>query len=166
MNKKDIIILVILLAVLFGMIGFATLMFKVNKKEGKTETIKVEKVEDKKEDKEKKSDSKEKTNSKIIEVESQAEFEKILKETDKPILVDFYATWCKACKVMEPVVEEIAEEGYKVIKVNVDKKEFSQIIKDAKVFALPTFGVYKDGKLKDTTIGVNKKEVLIEFINK
>jgi thioredoxin 1 len=69
-------------------------------------------------------------------------------QSDKPVLVDFYADWCGPCKAMEPVVKEIAKavEGKaRVVKVDIDKRV--QIAQTYNVNAVPTFIVFKNGKI-------------------
>lgn len=90
--------------------------------------------------------------------------EKVLK-ADKPVLLDFYAAWCGPCQTMSPIVEELAEEqdDFYVYKINTDLQPELSVMHE--VFTIPTFVVYKDGKVTNSTIGVNGKAKLIEIVN-
>ena len=87
--------------------------------------------------------------------------EEVLKSNNK-VLVDFYADWCGPCKMMSPVIDEIAEEmqGVKVGKVNVDNNQELAIKYD--VMSIPTIIVFENGMQKKTFIGVTDKNEIIE----
>ena len=74
-------------------------------------------------------------------------FEQEVVNSEKPVLVDFYADWCGPCKMMAPVVEEIAEEkeDAKVCKLNIDEE--MEIAQKYGVMSIPTLMVFKDGKV-------------------
>ena len=74
-------------------------------------------------------------------------FEKEVLNSDKPVLVDFYADWCGPCKMMAPIIEEIAEElqgKAKVGKINVDENQ--ELAMKYEVMSIPTLIIYKNGK--------------------
>jgi len=81
-------------------------------------------------------------------------------------LVDFYAEWCGPCKMLSPIIEEVAVElnDLKIIKVNVD--EHGDIAQKYGVMSIPTLILFKDGNEIDKSIGFMPKEDMIEFINK
>jgi len=81
-------------------------------------------------------------------------------------LVDFYADWCGPCKMLSPIIEEVAVElnDLKIIKVNVD--EHGDIAQKYGVMSIPTLILFKDGNEIDKSIGFMPKEDMIEFINK
>ena len=84
-----------------------------------------------------------------------------------PVLIDFYADWCGPCKMMGPVVEELATEydgKVKVGKVNVDEQ--SELAAKFNVMSIPFFAFIKDGQLVDSELGAVPKERLAEKLNK
>ena len=92
-------------------------------------------------------------------------FEKLVLEADKPVLVDFWATWCMPCRMIAPVVEEIAEEtqgrAY-VGKVNVDEQ--AALAQRYRVSSIPTLIVFEHGREVRRTVGVQGKEALEELL--
>ncbi len=94
-------------------------------------------------------------------------FEEEVLKSDKPVLVDFYADWCGPCKMMAPVVEELAELYHgkaKVGKLNVDDNE--DIAMKYGVMSIPTLLIIKNGSVEAKMIGVQKKEVLRNALDK
>lgn len=102
--------------------------------------------------------------SKIIHVSS-SNFETEVLNSDKPVLIDFYADWCEPCKIMSPIVEMIAEENenIKVVKVNVDNE--TDLASKYGAYSIPTFVVIKDGVETNRTVGIIKKADLLKLIN-
>lgn len=94
-------------------------------------------------------------------------FEEEVLKSDKPVLVDFYADWCGPCKMMAPVVEELAELYHgkaKVGKLNVDDNE--DIAMKYGVMSIPTLLIIKNGSVEAKMIGVQKKEALMDALDK
>ena len=90
-----------------------------------------------------------------------ADFEKAVLQSDKPVLVDFFADWCGPCKMMAPVVEQLAEElegKAKVGKLNID--ENMDIAEKYRVMNIPTFLIFKDGQEKERIVGAVSKNEL------
>lgn len=95
---------------------------------------------------------------------SSENFEKEVLNSEKPVLVDFFADWCGPCKMMAPIVEELATElegKAKVGKLNVD--ENSDIAIEYNVMSIPTLIVFKNGKEEKRLVGVRNKEELLEL---
>ena len=95
---------------------------------------------------------------------SKDNFKEEVLESKVPVLVDFWATWCGPCQTMGPVVDELAQEltDVKVGKVNVDEQ--MALAREYKVMSIPTFLVFKDGKVADRTLGVQEKSELEQLI--
>ena len=92
-------------------------------------------------------------------------FEKEVLNSEKPVLVDFFADWCGPCKMMAPIVEELATEldgKVKVGKINVD--ENSDIAVEYNVMSIPTLIVFKNGKEEKRLVGVRDKEELLRLL--
>jgi thioredoxin 1 len=83
----------------------------------------------------------------------------------KPVLVDFYATWCGVCKMMAPIFEEVAAEtGDKVIFGKANTEETSQTTEKLELMTLPVFALFKNGKMEKFISGPQAKEMLLELI--
>lgn len=86
--------------------------------------------------------------------------------SDTPVLVDFWAEWCGPCKMIAPVLEEIAEEfagKVKVAKLNIDENEATA--PKFGIRSIPTLILFKNGNAEATKIGAVSKSELVEFIN-
>ena len=94
-----------------------------------------------------------------------ATFETEVINSDKPVLVDFWAPWCGPCRMVGPVLEEIAGEnsGVKIVKVNVDDNQ--QYAGKLGVFNIPTMIIYKDGEPVDKLVGAMPKQQILDRIN-
>ncbi len=91
-------------------------------------------------------------------------FEAEVLNSEIPVLVDFWAPWCGPCKMVLPIVEEIAEErtDVKVGKINVDDE--IELARQFRVMSIPTLMVFKGGEMVKKNVGALEKDELIEFV--
>ena len=92
-------------------------------------------------------------------------FENEVMKSDKPVLIDFWASWCGPCRMVSPIVDEIADEvtDKKVGKINVDEQP--ELAKAFSIVSIPTLIVVKDGKVVNTSVGVKPKDVIMNMLN-
>ena len=92
-------------------------------------------------------------------------FEQEVLASETPVLVDFWAPWCTPCRMRSPTVDTIAQEQagrIKVGKVNIDEQP--ELAERFRVMSIPTLMVFKDGRLVDSTVGVQPKPAILRML--
>ncbi|MDD7350591.1 MAG: thioredoxin [Clostridia bacterium] len=91
-------------------------------------------------------------------------FDKEVLQAGVPVLVDFWASWCGPCRMLSPIVDEIAEQytGLKVGKVNVDEQE--ELAIKFGIMSIPTLIVFKGGEVVAQSVGVKSKEAILDML--
>ena len=100
-----------------------------------------------------------------VEITDQS-FQEMVLNSDKPVLVDFWAVWCGPCRMLGPIIEEVAAdfEGKAIVgKVDVDNNQ--QVSVDYGIRNIPTVLIFKNGEVVDKIVGVASKEVIAEKLS-
>ena len=92
-------------------------------------------------------------------------FDREVLQSDKPVLVDFWATWCGPCQMLLPVIEELSAEvtDAKICKINVDEQR--ELAMKYNIMTIPTLLVIKNGKVMSTSVGVKPKSAILGMLN-
>ncbi len=99
----------------------------------------------------------------VLQVTSQ-NFEKEVLQSDKKVLIDFYASWCGPCKIFSPIIQDFARENQdiKVVKIDIDAEQ--DLAMKYKVMSIPTTIVIEDGKVVNKAVGILDKSQIKEFV--
>lgn len=101
----------------------------------------------------------------MSQIVTSAEFQEKVLNSDVPVLVDFFATWCGPCKMMSPTVDEVAGEvAGKAAVYKLDIDQSPDVAQRYGVMSVPTFIVFEKGEVKAQTIGAQPKQKLIDLI--
>lgn len=96
-----------------------------------------------------------------------AQFDELVLKSDLPVLVDFWAPWCGPCRTVAPIVDDLATQyagKLKVAKVNVDESQ--QVAFQYQVTSIPTFILFKDGRVADRVLGALPRSEFVKFIDR
>ena len=100
-----------------------------------------------------------------VEITDQS-FQETVLNSDKPVLVDFWATWCGPCRMLGPIIEEVAADfECKAVVGKVDVDNNQQVSVDYGIRNIPTVLIFKNGEVVDKIVGVAPKEVIAEKLN-
>lgn len=100
----------------------------------------------------------------ILHIENASQFEKEVLQSQKPVLVDFFATWCGPCRMVAPILDEIAQEreDFKIVKVDVDQAQ--ELAARYQIMSIPTLIVFKNGVPGAPTLGARPKQAIIDLV--
>ena len=94
-------------------------------------------------------------------------FDKEVLQSDIPVIIDFWATWCGPCKMLSPIMEEIAKEAngeYKVGKINIDEQP--ELANAFQIASIPTIVVMENGKVKNSAVGYMPKQDILDLLHR
>lgn len=92
---------------------------------------------------------------------SEFEFQSEVLESKEPVFVDFYASWCGPCRMLAPIMEEIAQD-YKVLKINVDEAE--NLSAEYGIMSIPCVILFENGKEKARSVGLRGKNDILSML--
>ena len=100
----------------------------------------------------------------IIHIDNVQQFQQEVLNSDKPVLVDFFATWCGPCRMVAPILDEIAEEreDFKVVKIDVDHAQ--ELAAQYQIMSIPTMIIFKNGRASAPSLGAKPKQAIIDLV--
>ena len=96
---------------------------------------------------------------------TEANFDSQVLQADKPVLIDFWATWCGPCQMQAPILEELAKERDDVIIAKVDVDQNPNLAQKYRVMSIPMLAVFKNGQPVVSAVGLQNKATLNEMLN-
>jgi len=100
----------------------------------------------------------------LIQTTTTQEFEKTVLQSNKLVLVDFWAQWCMPCRMMEPVLADVAkqlDEGVDIVKVNIEESaDNNELARQYQVQSIPNMNIFRDGKMVKQIIGMRSAQAL------
>lgn len=98
----------------------------------------------------------------MIFLENEQDFFELI--NNKLVLVDFYATWCEPCRMISPIIDEVAKETTDLMVVKVDVDKYPNIATKYGIMSIPTLKVFKNGKEEKTSIGYIEKDAIKDLL--
>ncbi len=92
-------------------------------------------------------------------------FDELVLGSDKPVLVDFWAPWCGPCRMVSPIVDEIAQERGDILVGKVNTDEQPELAAKFGIMSIPTLLVFKNGEISNKAVGVRPKDALLELLD-